>query len=401
MTFSAKLPVAGCAAVLAALAYFVSGCGGGTGGGVGVGGTGNTSTSAVSSSAVTVNGPITGFGSVIVAGVRFDDSAATVQRDAGTITSTNLRLGMTVELSGSKSADGLTGTASQIRVFSELKGPAQAVQPASNTLTLLGSTIRIDASTVFDGVTGLAGIRGGDIVEAFGFRNLTSQEVLATRIEAQRPSNASAPVPVWLNGSVQNLNVANKTFTLNNQTVQYTGATVSGTLADGVMVRVGGTATSGTNVVVTATTVSVKSATLADSQELEFEGIVTEFSSRAKFKLNGISVDASSSALPAAQVALLANGVRCEVSGKVSQSVVRATDLSCWAGGGSGTTYEVSGTVSAFVSAANFTVRNQVIDASAASFSSGKIADLAVGAKVEVKGPIVGGIVKATTVKFD
>ncbi len=73
-----------CALCLALLAA----CGGG--GGVDTGGTGGAVPAVAS-------GPITGFGSVIVGGVRFDDSSAEVEDLDGTRRSRDeLRLGMTV-----------------------------------------------------------------------------------------------------------------------------------------------------------------------------------------------------------------------------------------------------------------------------------------------------------------
>ena len=48
-----------------------------------------------------------------------------------------------------------------------------------------------------------------------------------------------------------------------------------------------------------------------------------------------------------------------------------------------------------------FKVRNQSIDASAAYYKEGKATDLAVGRKVAVKGPMVGGKLRATSVSFD
>ncbi|MDZ7811771.1 MAG: hypothetical protein U5L74_01040 [Ideonella sp.] len=47
------------------------------------------------------NGPISGFGSIIVGGVRYDDSAATVRNDDNqSLSSADLRLGMVVTIDG-------------------------------------------------------------------------------------------------------------------------------------------------------------------------------------------------------------------------------------------------------------------------------------------------------------
>ena len=62
----------------------------------------------------TVVGTISGFGSVIVNGVKFDDSSAAVTMDGAVATRDRLRVGMVVQIRGRIRADG-TGTADSIR----------------------------------------------------------------------------------------------------------------------------------------------------------------------------------------------------------------------------------------------------------------------------------------------
>src|SRR5690606_36947233 len=86
--------LAGLAASLALAACGGGGDGGGFAStGVGSGGTG------MFASSVSVSGPIRGFGSIIVNGIRFDDSNASISLgdDNGGLRSADLRLGMMVE----------------------------------------------------------------------------------------------------------------------------------------------------------------------------------------------------------------------------------------------------------------------------------------------------------------
>ncbi len=62
---------------------------------------------------------------------------------------------------------------------------------------------------------------------------------------------------------------------------------------------------------------------------------------------------------------------------------------------------EVEGQISGFASPSNFVVAGRTVDASAATFSQGTIADLANGRKVEIHGKLVGTVLKAATVAFD
>jgi hypothetical protein len=127
-----------------ALALLAS-CGGG--GGVDTGGTGG----AVPAGAA---GPIAGFGSVFVGGVRFDDSAAEVEDfDGNRRSRDDLRLGMTVEIESGAVADVAgqpAASARRIRVESELAGFVAAVDLAGETFTVLGQRVAVDAATVFD-----------------------------------------------------------------------------------------------------------------------------------------------------------------------------------------------------------------------------------------------------------
>ena len=76
-------------------ALLMAGCGGGGGGGTTTAGGGVAGSSAT--------GAITGFGSIIVGGVRFDDSTASVQDDDDVPrTSSELKMGMVVKNKGGK-----------------------------------------------------------------------------------------------------------------------------------------------------------------------------------------------------------------------------------------------------------------------------------------------------------
>ncbi|MFP5412525.1 MAG: DUF5666 domain-containing protein, partial [Gammaproteobacteria bacterium] len=111
-----------------------------------------------------VVGPITGFGSIIVNGVRLDDSTASITDEDGAPRSrADLKLGVMTSVDASAltpEPGGLRGTAASIRIGSELVGPVDAVDAAAGTLTVLGQAVRVGATTIFDEslVGGLAGL---------------------------------------------------------------------------------------------------------------------------------------------------------------------------------------------------------------------------------------------------
>ncbi|MFN9771514.1 MAG: DUF5666 domain-containing protein, partial [Burkholderiales bacterium] len=150
---------------LGGLGLAAAGCGGGSGGelaGVGSGGTGQMAGSYAT-------GTISGFGSVIVNGVRYDDSAARVTDDAGRARPLGqLAIGMVVEVEGrGDEATGL-GTAERIRMVSEARGAIESIDAAARRFTVLGTTVQTGAATVFPEAGGRAALAPGDRVEVDG-----------------------------------------------------------------------------------------------------------------------------------------------------------------------------------------------------------------------------------------
>ena len=187
-------------AVLTTLAAaLLTACGGGSGSdlaGVGSGGSGVAS------------GSVSGFGSVIVDGVEYDDSTATRDTEDATGASVNaaIKLGQRVRLvyAGDK-------VAQRIEVQAQLVGPVSAAPAADGSMTVMGQRVRVVASasdatrsspTVLDGYAAAADIRAGDEVEVHGAwaydAALASNVLVATRFE-KRPT---PPDPVQLGGVV-------------------------------------------------------------------------------------------------------------------------------------------------------------------------------------------------------
>ncbi len=140
-------------------------------------------------------GTVTGFGSVYIDGVAYEDSDAAVEVEEadGSTTSTETKMGQRVEVlyePGSSRA-----LARRIRVEASLIGSVDSV--GTTSLVVLGQTVRVnsDASagpvTVFDTATGtavggdLTDLAAGDHVEVHTVRKLggTTTELWATRVE--------------------------------------------------------------------------------------------------------------------------------------------------------------------------------------------------------------------------
>jgi Domain of unknown function (DUF5666) len=132
-------------------------------GGVGQDGTGATPDTRTT-------GVVTGFGSVIVNGIRFDTANASISVD-GTAgrSQDDLRVGMVVDVTGNVAADGSTGTATSVVFESVLRGNIDEA-PLARSFKVLGQTVRFDDATVTDAGLDSRELRAGDRLLVSGLR---------------------------------------------------------------------------------------------------------------------------------------------------------------------------------------------------------------------------------------
>lgn len=379
-------------------AMALAGCGGGGGGVATVGGGGTGSFSA---------GPIAGFGSIIVHGVRFDDALARVlddDDDDGLPHDRNeLKLGMMVRVKGkakSRKADN-TDVADEIKFGSELLGPIDSINATAKTLVVLGQTVQITPTTIFeDGLT-LSTLKVNDIVEVNGFVDPVNNRLVATRIELKDLAKVKA---FKLQGTVSALDTTAKTFKIGTLTISFASSVFKPanlTLVNGLVVRVrlATTPATGTR---TALRIRAVEAEVEDRDEFEIEGIITDFTSSAKFSVNGQPVDASGATVPAG----LKKGDRVEVEGRLVNGVLVAKKVEL-EDENEKREFELHGLISNLnTTAKTFVLRGLTVDfsGSVTFLPAGKTAaDLINGANVEVKGVAStdGTKIVATRIRFE
>jgi len=269
-------------------------------------------------------GPIDGFGSVIVNGVRFDtsDTAFTVNGSAGG--QDDLAVGQVVVVKGSIDDDGVTGTADTVSYDDVAKGPVDvgSIDLAGQTFSVLGQTIRVTTATLFDDSIqppSLDGLNEGDVVEISGLPDADGA-VRATRIQP------SAAAIYELTGFVSNLDSGAFTFTIGAQTIDYSGAQLddfpTGGPANGDYVEAKGSVFTIEGALV-ATRVELENDLSGDDlgedgDDAEIEGYVTGFRSSSDFDVLGIRIRTTASTVfergTAADVRL---NVRLEAEGSV------------------------------------------------------------------------------------
>ncbi len=279
-------------------------------------------------SSSTVVGAITGFGSVIVNGVKFDDSAATVTMDGALATRDRLRVGMVVQIRGRIHNDG-TGVADSIRYDDCAEGPITAINRVQNTVTVMGQTVQVDDGTVFDGVTlrDMNSFAIGDVVEVSCLPDPANNRWQARRIEYRGPF-ANGATEVEVKGAVSNLDLAAGTCTVGGQPVNFAGIAAADRpagLANGMNVEAAGR--NYANGLLTADRLRDRDRDriqTPDGDGIEVEGYVADFVSIANFKLNGQVVNAASATIKNGTAADLRNGLKVEAEGTMSNGVLVA-----------------------------------------------------------------------------
>lgn len=362
----------------------------------------------------TVTGTVTGFGSVIVDGVRIDDSAvaAGAEQDDGSVQPVELKLGQHVEVQH----DGQL-VATQVRVVAEAEGTVAAVNAAAATLTVAGQTVTVNTDptlgpvTVFEGYTALADVQVNDRVEVYGINKTDTSgntSVQATRIEK---SDATAATADHADGPVANLSTSAHTFQLGGLLIDYSAAKLlpaGAQLANGTEVHAAiplGTVAAGTAVKATVVKVRDHKAE-AGAKDSELGGAISALDATAKtMTINGVKVDVSAATFdqPGKSFADLKVNAYVVVKGSYGTdgTLKAATIVLRGAQQAENGQVELHGSIIGFVSTANFVVRDVQVDASSATLDAASCGttQLANDVQVEIKGTLsAAGQVKASAV---
>jgi hypothetical protein len=389
------------AAAAAALACVLAACGGGESV-AGIEGSG-----APVATTVTTTGTITGFGSIFVDGVEYATSSAQIRIDDQSSTESQLRVGHVVTIKGQLNANGTSGTATDVAFNSDVRGPVTAIDIANKTLTVLGQTVRVADDTLLDEAlqpAEISSLQPGASVQVSGFAN-AAEELVASRIDLP-----AANSDLRVRGKVKSLDVGARTFRVNALTVDFSGAAVTGSITEGVTVKVQGTALTTSGGLV-ATQVSVVSPPAGAANEKgQVEGFITTFTSTSDFVVSSQRVLTDSSTQFVLQGGTLAANVFVKVrgtynaSGALVASKVEAKQQSASLVRGvveavSGT----AGTLRVLGIDVTTTASTTLEDRSNEHKRPFRLSDLRTGDYVEVRGnaPSNGGTLAATLVERD
>lgn len=373
-------------------------------------------------------GAITGLGSIVVNGVRFETTDAKVydgddfsnSYDSNTtVFNSPLALGMTVALFGDVDDAQNLGRAARIRIVGGVRGTMSAVDTSALTLTLPIQTVQLSSATTYVGtsdgtatgtpitnLTHLAALGGNPMLTVYGSTQ-SDGRFLATRVVV---TSASAhEMDVAVRGTITAISGSSytvKTDVSKSITVNCSGCRVQPS---------GSTPVVGDAVRALATDISQWSGTTLTASRLQLVNALylsrfQDSPSLASYaKIEGVAVlDGNRWTVGGVEVsgATLTAGTVYEIKGTWAGSVLTATrvevkgERNFTGTGGAMTSYsnEFYGALSN-LSGNSFTVQGVNVDASSAYFPYGSLTTLSNGAFVEVKGRYVDGKLLATKVE--
>lgn len=299
----------------------ITGCGGG---GTGIAGLSSGGTGSFTS------GTITGFGSIIVNGIRYNNDTASVRSSDDAVSSNPaLQLGMVVNIEGSavtpaSTATGLpTATAYRITHGSEWIGPVS--NRSSAAFQILGHTVDILFTTFFGGaIQQFADLTDAHFVEVYGYVDPVDGHIQASRIDV----TTARPGAYKLSGAIANINQTANTANLGSTPLTWSASSVLPTgVASGDFVRVVLSPIS-VGSVWTASRIQLLSSPLSTlsadhDYEAEVHGSITAYQSNARFFVNGVPVNASTAEVRGT----LDAGVHVEVEGSIRSGQLIATKV--------------------------------------------------------------------------
>ncbi len=290
----------------------------------GCGGDGGQPPAGFSKGAITA----TATGSIVVNGVEFNTTGATLKFDD--VTDTTLQPGMVVTVQGSFN-DSTHGTASNVTFADDVQGPVDSIN-STGIMLVMGQPVQVIPpgstaanTTVFANFSSLGNLPPGTVVKVSGFPHGPGG-IQATRIE-KKGALASGSL-IELKGTASSVNTATNSLVINGLQVNYTSA--PGSLANGTFVKVTGLGsgyTSSLLLILNGASVQLfnggsEAVAGQEGAHMELAGFVTDLNMDT-FKVGGTQVKSGSVPLPAG----FGNNVKVLVKGTLSNGVIMASQV--------------------------------------------------------------------------
>ena len=237
-------------------------------------------------------GPITGFGSVIVNGVRYDTSSATFSKDGVASSQAEMSVGEFVVVTGTIDDDNTNAVATTVEFEDVVEGPIGSITDSG--FVALGQTVVVGTRTSID--DSCPDPLAIDVIVEVSGTFFENGDIDASRVECKFPP-FNPPLELEVKGKVIDLDTIAMTFQINGLTVDYNGITPNdfpgGSISDGDPVEAKGKNLSASlPLTLTATVVEFKGARFGDNEgdHIEVEGLVADFVSATQFTVSTVPV---------------------------------------------------------------------------------------------------------------
>lgn len=264
------------------------------------------------------------------------------------------------------------------------------------------STVELDGASGPDEATDPhRGLKVGMVVKVDG--EFDDDDIHGTAAEITYKDNLEGPVDsiTVIDATTKQAVVMGQTVILDKNQTHFENTTFD-TLAVGNVIEVSGLLDDTGQI--RATFVEKKADSFVPGTEIEVKGTIQNLDSVAKtFQINALTVDyASATVLPSGGPA---NGQYVEVKGTgYTGGTLTATKAEIdddTLGAMDAGKVEIEGFVTEVTSPTQFTVGIQAVQTTGSTvFENGTSSDIAVGRKMEVEGPLAGGVLTATKVSF-
>jgi hypothetical protein len=300
-----------------------------------------------------------------------------------------------VAVEGWMSRDSTRFTADRVVYSDNVVGPVASVGPVDpdtneKEIEVLGQIVVVNFITKFQPDTfDFYSIAVNDVVEVSGYIDDTGA-VRATFIEKTGVFNTGVAVEV--KGSMLNLHTVNKTFEINNLSIDYAQADLSGLpesqFAEGLFVEVEGTLDTLDGKMMATKILLGDELESEDGDEFEIMGYVTEIISNAdiiEFKVGNqvVHIDPGSAVFVDGDAGDIAAGARLEAEGSIEGGILYADEIEFW----KPDQIEVEGLVSHVASDTEFNLGIQLVQTNSDTvYENVEPNEIEIGMRLEVKG---------------
>ncbi len=351
-------------------------------------------------------GVVTGFGSVIIDGERYQDAGAVVETEIdprqGAVAVAAVQLGQRLQVEYRTA-----GIADRLRIDPDVIGVVQT--PVSGgQFSVAGQTVRLNPDsnagpvTLLVGYTSPAQIQAGDIVEVHGIARASAgaNAISAARIEKRSalPAGLLRVTGVVGNASANGFRIGNLNVTISGGT---SIAPAGRTVANGQRVVVWGASLSTSpSLSLAADAIRIRdSLPSANNTPSQVSGLVGNLTATG-FDLDGFRVDLTRNPMVVPASTALAEGQYVIVRGSFSASgALVASQVRIRRKSPSEPEVELSGSISGYTSDSSFIVRGVTVDATAVNSRPACPSPLRDGVNVRIEGGVQGNKVVAESLR--